>query len=167
MTYHIPKGTTETAQDDGFSVRLPTDPEYAGVAFHRPFGHSADVSKLRVVYKCYAQVNVTGIIDEDEDEEDVTGLTVHRCKVPNKSNYRGSGTFAHNFGKDDCTNGKPAGDCDAMFSKAAHDSGENEGYMAFPPVSFAHLFLLFFPFLSKGIANSKSNCSDRDLKSLH
>ena len=122
-------------QDDGFSVRLPTDPEYAGVAWHRPFGANADVSKLRVVYKCYAKVNVTGVIDDEEETEDTTGLTVHRCKVPNKSNYRGSGTFAHNFGKDDCTNGKPAGDCDAMFSKAAHDAGENEGYMAFPPVS--------------------------------
>ena len=121
-------------QDDGFSVRLPTDPEYAGVAFHRPYGASADVSKLRVTYKCYAQVNVTGVIDEEEEQEDITGLAVHRCKVPDKANYRGSGTFAHNFGKDDCTNGKPVGDCDAMFSKAAHDHGENEGYMAFPPV---------------------------------
>jgi hypothetical protein len=73
--------TTEIPSDDAFSVRLPTDPEYAGVAWHRPSKPKADVSKLRVTYKCYAQVNITVTIDEDGDEEDSTGLSVHRCMV--------------------------------------------------------------------------------------
>jgi hypothetical protein len=47
--------------------------------------------------------------------------------VADKSNFRGSGTFTYQFTDDDCTNDKPTGDCDAMFSKAAHDNGENEG----------------------------------------
>lgn len=122
----------------------PMDEETAGIFLVPKNADTASILEndvATVVYQCYGRVNLAYNVVANSVAS--AAQTVHRCIVPRtgstyirrngiQSSDPANAAFVHRFQAADCTNGLPTGDCDAMLSKAAQ-SGEDEGYMVYPP----------------------------------